>query len=655
MTLVAGELMPLSKPKDRLSKSRIDFRDPLTEEEVSSLAGNPELSILQTSAPIQKDTWQLLNRRLFNVRPEVTLRVYGFYGDQCDLSFLRLVGNVRRFYADCLMSAVGIENVAALPNIQALSIGIRSLTDFDFLDSLPASQLTELSLGETKSSKPSLKSVGRFDGLRKLGLAGQAKQIDAVGTLARLEELNLSCITLPDAGFIRTLDRLVSLAVTLGGTRNLSALAGRNSIKFLQLRRIRDLRDISFISEMKGLQRLLLQDLPHIKTVPNLSALWSLRRLHLEQMKGLENVSALKAADSLEEFIHVSAKNMTPADYSFLTTLKTLKWATVGFGSEKKNQTLRTELEARQSEAVLVEPLRIHVNEQKGVDRSGEDGDHAASNNLGTHASGYCGRGTCLIAEFADSLNGLPRSPSFTASLAGVERRSHFHIIIEVNVDIARRPLRRGGADAVFRGRVAALGPAADSPRPIGQSLVSVSAGIELFGPVKADVDEVGGHVAQLRPLAAGVGDDRGDVMLPKQRDELRRGEAVVPDFHRVPQRAVLVDLGPGAAVHSRVAVLEQLPRGGGGVRQTGEERPDRLRIELQVRRQLPKDRPKFFVEPGGRPTAGSSRPAFERLRSRLMCVMNRGALTENRNPGGVLVVPRGEGGGAAAGRRKYR
>jgi hypothetical protein len=345
VSLAAGELMPLSKPKDRLSKSRIDFRDPLTEEDVSSLAGNPELSILQTSAPVQNDTWQLLNRRLFNIRPEVTLRVYGFYGDQCDLSFLTLVGNVRRFYADCLMNAVGIENVAALPNIQALSIGIRSLTDFEFLDSLPAAQLTELSIGETKSSKPSLKSVGRFDRLRKLGLAGQAKQIDAVGTLARLEELNLSCITLPDVGFIRTLDRLVSLGVMLGGTRNLSALAGRNSIRFLQLRRIRDLRDISFISDMKGLQHLLLQDLPHIKTIPNLSALRSLRRLHLEQMKGLEDVNALKAAASLEEFIHVSAKGMTPADYSFLVTLKNLKWATVGFGSLKKDQTLRTELE----------------------------------------------------------------------------------------------------------------------------------------------------------------------------------------------------------------------------------------------------------------------------------------------------------------------
>ena len=82
-------------------------------------------------------------------RPEVEIRVYGFYSLICDLSFLSQLNNLFRFSADCLHKANGIEHLASLAKLETLSIGIYSLDNFDFLRTIPAG-LRELALARTK-------------------------------------------------------------------------------------------------------------------------------------------------------------------------------------------------------------------------------------------------------------------------------------------------------------------------------------------------------------------------------------------------------------------------------------------------------------------------------------------------------------------------
>src|ERR1700689_1322666 len=150
---MAGDRM-LATDK-RLGKHRVEFFDRLTQREVHDLATNPNLRILQTARPVSARTWELLNQNLFALRPEIELRVYGFYSSTCDLSFVKGMSNVRRFSADCLVMAAGIEHLAALENLEELHVGVFSLQDFDFLSSLP-SGLKSLTLSPTKSKKPRL-------------------------------------------------------------------------------------------------------------------------------------------------------------------------------------------------------------------------------------------------------------------------------------------------------------------------------------------------------------------------------------------------------------------------------------------------------------------------------------------------------------------
>lgn len=297
----------------RFDRHRVNFTQTLTRGEVEQLVSDPDIRVLQCDSPVETDTWDLLNLILFTRRPEIELRVYGFYSSVCDFSFVNRLRNVRRFSADRLMRATGVEHLAALENLEELSIGIYSLDSFDFLKQLPDG-IKSLSLAATKSKKPRLDLLSRFQSLTYLYLEGQQQGIEVLSELMKLEDLTLRSITTEGLDYISRLPRLWSLDIKLGGIRNLFAIAGKESIKYLELWQIRGLADVGVVSSLSGLQFLFLQSLINVSAIPDLSKLHNLRRLHLENMKGLKDVSAIRRAPALEEFLHVSARNIPPGN-----------------------------------------------------------------------------------------------------------------------------------------------------------------------------------------------------------------------------------------------------------------------------------------------------------------------------------------------------
>lgn len=320
----------------RVDPHRLQFEGSLTPAEVEQLASDAEITVLQCASPVEPHTWDLLNEGLFVRRPEIELRVYGFYSSVCDLSFLRRLRNVRRFSGDCIMNAVGIEDLACLENLNELSVGIYNLESFDFLNLVPA-QIKSLSLAATKSKKPRLDLLARFHSLTKLSLEGQQQSIDVLSQLVTLEDITLRSISTKNIAYLSGLPRLWSLDIKLGGIEDLSSIAGKQSIKYLELWQIRALADIDFVSSLTCLQFLFLQSLRNVRKIPDLSRLSKLRRLYLENMKGLSDVSAIASAPALEEFIHVSALNVAPEKYIGLLQMPTLKSLHIGFGSHRKN------------------------------------------------------------------------------------------------------------------------------------------------------------------------------------------------------------------------------------------------------------------------------------------------------------------------------
>ena len=308
----------------------------VTKNDLEKLATNPKTQSIQFASPLTDKEIELLEIVIFSKRPDISLRVYGHYGETCDLSFIQRIPSLRRISADCLMDAKGIDAVIQLENLEHLGVGIFSLDNFDFLDKINPN-LTELYLHQTRSKKPKINSIKRFEHLEYLYLEGQQKGIEAISNLKSLKKVVLRSISTSNIDYLKDLDHLWSVDIKLGGIKDFSGLTSLKSIKYLELWQVRDLADLSFISKLETLQNLFIQSLKQLTKLPDFSNNRKLRRIYLENLKGLNDLSTLKNASSLKEFIYLLAENQEPESIIPVLENPSVEKVFCKFGSDKKN------------------------------------------------------------------------------------------------------------------------------------------------------------------------------------------------------------------------------------------------------------------------------------------------------------------------------
>jgi hypothetical protein len=316
--------------------SRAEFDGNVAAADIERLARMSTIKTLQCSSPVKDPVWSLLNDRLFSLRPDVELRVYGHYGTECDLAFAGRMTNVRRFAADCLMRAKNVEAVADMPQLEALSLGIFELQEFGVLDRV-SPDLATLSLGATRSKKPRLDALDRFKSLKVLYLEGHRNGIEVLGKLDQLEDLTLRSITTPDLQYLAPLNRLWSLDIKLGGIRSFEGIEGKATVTYLELWQIHELEDVDILRSLPGLQNVFLQSLPHIEALPRLNASRALRRVVLQNLKGFSDFGALEDAPALEEFALVEGNRQQPEQLVPVLRNPAIRRVKALFGSDSKN------------------------------------------------------------------------------------------------------------------------------------------------------------------------------------------------------------------------------------------------------------------------------------------------------------------------------
>lgn len=283
--VMANQLRPLS-PKCRT----VQFSKPLTERDHSKLG------------------------HFMRRYPHVQLRVYGHYFEPCDLGFLSHYPTHRHF-----------------------AIDVFGLNDLDGLK-LVSPDLQSLGLGPTKSKAHSLSFLLRFPRLQSLHLGGHTKDIAVIGALSCLQHLTIASITLPDLSILRPLSNLRSLAITLGGTKDLQLLPKIGALRYLQLLMVRGLADLEPIASVRTLQYLFLRALRNVTVLPSLGRLHKLRRVHLETMKGLVDLQPVAKAPGLEELVVLDMRQLEPEAFRPFVGHPALRRATVGLGSTRKNK-----------------------------------------------------------------------------------------------------------------------------------------------------------------------------------------------------------------------------------------------------------------------------------------------------------------------------
>lgn len=306
---------------------RANVQERLTDTEIDALSKNLDLDTLQFECPPPADTWARLERLLFSTREDVALRVYGYQGTKCDLAFLHQVPSLRRFAADCLQSTSNLAALEALPRLRELTIEVSDLTDFGVLHRV-APGLTRLTLGETRSKRPTLEPLPRFSQLETLHIEGHGKRLELLAHLPKLTRLTARRLRSPDFRPLSVIPTLQELDVTLGSATDLSSIKTLRALKSLTLSWVRGLADVTFLGDCTSLQLLVLDRLRNISALPDLRALTHLRLARLINMKGLTNVDGLASAPALES-VTVTGSPMSATDAAQLLRAPSLKEARV--------------------------------------------------------------------------------------------------------------------------------------------------------------------------------------------------------------------------------------------------------------------------------------------------------------------------------------
>ncbi len=211
---------------------------------------------------------------------------------------------------------------------------------FDDLQFLPTG-LESLSLAKTRSKKLSLRFLEPYSQLKRLAIEDHQRDIAALSYLGALESLTLRSLTLPDLDVLRSLTSLRSLAIKLGGTKNLSALPGIGRLQYLEVWLVRGLNDLSVLTELQNLQYLKLQALRNVAHLPLFSRHLGLRRVVLDTMRGVLDLRPVAAAPNLEEIGIVSMSQLQPTALLPFVGHPHLRAAIVGLGSDKKNKAVQ--------------------------------------------------------------------------------------------------------------------------------------------------------------------------------------------------------------------------------------------------------------------------------------------------------------------------
>jgi hypothetical protein len=291
---------------------------PLTEAMVAPL--EPECRSVHIGGPLT-DSDAARVGRIMRPRPEVKLTVFSPHsrqGEITEVGFLRF-----------------------LPWLEWLSVESRELQSLDGVAHLHRLRTLRVTSGLNKLCLEPLTSLA--PSLRHLTVEGPVSRAGALSQLTGLITLTLRSVSMPDLSLLTPMTNLRGLDLKLGGTKDLSLLPTFTQLQYFEAWMIRGLSDLSPLADVTSLEELHLESLKHVSELPPLRRLIRLRRIILETMSGLTDLSVLLTAPALEE-VTLRLPHLQPEQITQLAAHPGLKRATVGMGSDWKNDAVRAGL-----------------------------------------------------------------------------------------------------------------------------------------------------------------------------------------------------------------------------------------------------------------------------------------------------------------------
>lgn len=288
----------LSKKWNELS-TQYSFSE-IDESITKEIVEDKTIHTIQISETIPEDLLVWVDK-IFEVRPDITFRIYGFYNQDhtCDLSFLNKLPHIQRISIDYLRN---VENLSVLENLslKSLRLYVFDLKDYAIIKNLYEG-LEELSISHEISGKIHFDCnwLLKYKNLKTLYLGKASQNIESVTQMEKLEELVIRGSKIKDLSFLKE-SKIKNLKLHWCSMEDLSSLSGNKNIESLELWRILKLNDLDFISTLSNLKYLFLQDLANITSLCEVKDT-SLESIYIDNLKKLENVDSLKEVKTLRK------------------------------------------------------------------------------------------------------------------------------------------------------------------------------------------------------------------------------------------------------------------------------------------------------------------------------------------------------------------
>ena len=260
----------------------------------------------------------------FRPRPPWEFYASGARG-YTDLEFLREAGPA---------SSVGVslgDRIASLDGLRHLNPGLK-----------------QLSLSAIWVRRPSLRPLLRFDSLEELALGGDGQfgDFQIISELRSLRAVYINNRRDLDLTTLLPLDLLRHVEIAFGSLGSpAEVLAEVPGLSWLAIHWVRSLTDLTGLGRSTSLQRLDIGQLSNLRTLPDLSQATTLRSVGIEKCRLLEDLSPLATAPALEQIILVDMPQLTPRHVQPLVGHPSLKYASIGTGSMRRNAAIRDVLQ----------------------------------------------------------------------------------------------------------------------------------------------------------------------------------------------------------------------------------------------------------------------------------------------------------------------
>lgn len=276
-------------------------------EVIEQMLSEPGLFCIQISEYLPLEVIKLLNDRFFSVRKDVTFRIYGFYGEVCDLDFLAYMPDLAKL--EISVSEVRNPDVLSeLSKLKSLFLNISRQKEYAVIRSMnkDIQKLAISAGGNAGSFDMDCEWLIPFKQLSELYLGKVKKNLSTICEIKSLRKLTLQGITCTSLEFLKDIP-LERLAVHWGKMNCFDSLENHETIEDVELWRISKLDNVDFLGLLPNLKKIHLWQLACVKGLPEFPTESKLECIDIDECRQFENIKAVKDLKNLRKIRLIAA------------------------------------------------------------------------------------------------------------------------------------------------------------------------------------------------------------------------------------------------------------------------------------------------------------------------------------------------------------